>query len=117
MADAHEGNEQSLNDDERAIRAIVARASHDREFRAALLANPRWAIDRAYGVAIPPAFRIRFIEKGADLDALVVLPDFTAVETDAAELLADDAQASELLSHVSGGGADAARSWWRDIVN
>ena len=40
-----------------------------------LLAEPRQTISKTFGVAIPPTFRIRFIEKEPDLDALVVLPD------------------------------------------
>jgi hypothetical protein len=59
-----------------ALEAVVARAAVDPEFRSQLLTDPRQAIERAFGVKIPPTFRIRFIERDADVDALIVLPDF-----------------------------------------
>jgi len=60
---------------EQLLEAILARAAYDRAFRTGLLASPKQAITAAFGVTIPEQFRIRFIEKDADLDALVVLPE------------------------------------------
>jgi hypothetical protein len=82
---------------EQAIEAIVKRAAKDRAFRDRLLADPRAAIEAAYGVRIPPTFRVQFIEKGPDLDALVVLPEFQA----------DGALSDGDLEHVAGG-------WWQE---
>lgn len=61
-----------------AIDSIVARASVDWSFRQQLLVNPHEAIHRAFGVRIPENYRLRFIERGEDVDALIVLPDFRA---------------------------------------
>jgi hypothetical protein len=60
---------------EQLLEAILARAAYDRAFRVGLLASPKQAITAAFGVTIPEQFRIRFIEKDTDLDALVVLPE------------------------------------------
>lgn len=54
---------------------ILSRASRDLSFREGLLDDPRAAILEQFGVELPPGYRIRFVEKPADLDALVVLPD------------------------------------------
>ncbi|HET7584230.1 MAG TPA: NHLP leader peptide family RiPP precursor [Gemmatimonadaceae bacterium] len=64
--------------DRQALEAIIARATVDRSFRQQLITDPRRAIQQAFGLVIPPEFRIRFIERDPDLDALVVLPDFRA---------------------------------------
>lgn len=78
----------------RALDSVVARATVDRAFRQQLLVDPRRAIRDALGLTIPGHFRIKFIERGPELDALVVLPDFR----DGAEELSDDE-----LEAVSGG--------------
>jgi hypothetical protein len=85
----------------RALDSIVARATVDRAFRQQLLADPRRAIRDQLGLTIPSHFRIKFIERGPDLDALVVLPDFK----DGAEELSD-----EELQAVSGG-AHSHAAW------
>ncbi len=85
----------------RALDSIVARATIDHAFRQKLLADPRRAIRDELGLTIPSHFRIRFIERGPDLDALVVLPDFRSGE----EALSDDE-----LEAVSGG-AHIHASW------
>jgi hypothetical protein len=85
----------------RALDSIVARATVDRAFRQQLLADPRRAIRDELGLTIPSHFRIKFIERGPDLDALVVLPDFR----DGVEELADDE-----LEAVSGG-AHSHAAW------
>ena len=78
----------------RALQPILDRATTDLAFRKRLLVDPRAAIVEAFGVIIPPAFRIKFIERGCDLDALIVLPD---VRSNSGELSDDD------LEKVSGG--------------
>lgn len=62
--------------DRRALDKIVERATVDQAFRQQLLSDPRRAIRDELGLTIPTRFRIKFIERGPDLDALVVLPDF-----------------------------------------
>ncbi|WP_420128817.1 NHLP leader peptide family RiPP precursor [Longimicrobium sp.] len=56
------------------LREVIDRASTDREFRARLLADPASAIRHAFGVILPHNYRIRFIERPRELDALIVLP-------------------------------------------
>jgi hypothetical protein len=77
------------------LNAILARAASDPSFRAGLLVEPKQTISQVFGVTIPPQFRLRFIEKDADLDALVVLPD---LRIEGAELSERD------LDVVNGGG-------------
>lgn len=91
---------------QQAIEAILRRAAHDREFRSQLVGDPRTAIQAAYGVTIPPTFRVRFVEKGDDLDALIVLPDFQTP---------DGALSDDELEHVAGGVHQDA-SWSRHII-
>ncbi|HYH81372.1 MAG TPA: NHLP leader peptide family RiPP precursor [Longimicrobium sp.] len=79
---------------EKLIEAVTHRAGSDRVFRQQLLARPAAAIHEAYGVALPAGFRVSFVEKPADLDLLVVLPDACAEE----ELTDED------LEDVAGGG-------------
>ena len=87
---------------EKLIEAVVHRAGSDRVFRQRLLADPAAAIHDAYGVTLPHGFRIRFVEKPADLDVLVVLPDASADE----ELSEDD------LEKVAGGTDNTATGQW-----
>jgi hypothetical protein len=58
-----------------ALEQILTRAAVDLEFRKALLAHPRKAILDGLGVRIPAKFRVKFIERDKDVDALIVLPD------------------------------------------
>jgi hypothetical protein len=84
------------------LREVVDRASTDREFRARLLSDPASAIRHAFGVILPHSYRIRFIERPRELDALIVLPSMGE------ELDEDD------LEQVAGGGdteADPCGSW------
>lgn len=86
------------NDD--LLREVVERASTDAEFRARLLKDPAAAIRHAFGVILPHHYRIRFIERPRELDALIVLPPFGE------ELDEDD------LENVAGGGdTDTCGSW------
>lgn len=73
---------------------VLARAESDVGFRRELLAEPHRAIEEVFGVQVPRDFRLRFIERGPDVDALVVLPDLRA---------SDDELSPETLEHVAGG--------------
>lgn len=86
---------------EKLIDAVVHRAGSDRAFRRRLLADPAAAIAAAYGVTFPAGFNIRFVEKPADLDVMVVLPDLRSDR----ELSDDD------LERVAGGGPEG---FWSD---
>lgn len=77
-----------------ALAAISARAAQDKDFRRRLIEDPRAAIKEATGTQVPPALRVKFIEKGADVDVLIVLPDLVQEE---GELSEDD------VSVVTGG--------------
>jgi hypothetical protein len=61
--------------EQHALDAVLTRASTDPAFRRELLTDPRTAIYQAFGVRIPPQLRVHFVEKSADVDALIVLPD------------------------------------------
>jgi hypothetical protein len=89
----------------KALQSILDRACTDMAFRNRLLTDPCGAIFDAFGVTIPPTFRIKFIERGPGIDALVVLPD---VARPAGELSDDD------LESVSGGVQETAE--WADEI-
>jgi hypothetical protein len=57
------------------LAAILERSVSDAGFRSGLLSDPKRTITDAFGVRMPDHFRIRFIEKDADVDTLVVLPN------------------------------------------
>lgn len=59
---------------QKALDAVVMRASRDREFRARLLADPHGAIAEVLGPVVPPDLRIAVIERDPAIDVLVVLP-------------------------------------------
>lgn len=80
---------------EKLMGEILDRATTDQVFRGQLLDDPKEVIYEEFGVAIPEAFQIRFIERDPKLNALVVLPDFEGNGT--GELCEDD------LDHVCGG--------------
>jgi hypothetical protein len=82
---------------QQALEKILTRASADAEFRTGLLADPRRAIYDALGVRIPQTFRVKFVEKDSDIDALIVLPD----------LQRPDGELSERDLDVVAGGADS----------
>lgn len=86
------------NDD--LMREVIERATTDREFRARLLADPAAAIRHAFGVILPHNYRIRFMEKPVELDALIVLPPFGQGELD-----------EEDLENVAGGGDTDTCKW------
>ncbi|HWO24187.1 MAG TPA: hypothetical protein VNO30_35835 [Kofleriaceae bacterium] len=59
-----------------ALEQVLTRAAVDLDFRKALLVDPRKAILDGFGVRIPATFRLKFVERAKDVDALIVLPDF-----------------------------------------
>lgn len=77
------------------LQQITARAVTDPDFRRKLLADPDRAVREAFGTPLPAGQRIRFIEKPADVDVLVVLPDPQS---------AGDALDDDDLDAVAGGG-------------
>jgi hypothetical protein len=78
-----------------ALEQILTRAAVDLDFRKALLVDPRKAILDGLGVRIPASFRVKFIERGKDVDALIVLPDLRRQ---------DDELDDDCLDSVAGGG-------------
>ena len=79
-----------------ALEQILTRAAVDLEFRHALLVDPRKAILEGLGLRIPANFRVKFVERGKDVDALIVLPD----------LIRPDGELDDCdLDAVAGGGA------------
>jgi hypothetical protein len=89
------------HDREKLLEEITARAETDLVFRKRLLTNPEPAILDAFRVTLPPGFRIRFIEKPAAVDLLVVLP-----EAHVPGYLDDDD-----LDAVAGGTAGSTDTW------
>ena len=87
---------------EQVLQAVLDRASTDKQFRHALLDEPKLAIQSAFGVQIPPTFRVRFIERDPNVDALIVLPDFQSVDGELSE--AD-------LETIAGGAGSPDASW------
>jgi hypothetical protein len=73
-----------------ALDQILTRAAVDLDFRKALLVDPRKTIMDALGVRIPASFRVKFIEREKNVDALIVLPDLQIVD---GELGDDDLEA------------------------
>ena len=57
------------------LEKVISLATTDLAFRARLLADSAEAVRERFGVHVPGGFRVRFIEKPHDLDALIVLPD------------------------------------------
>jgi len=68
------------------LSAVLARAETDVAFRARLLTEPHRAIEDAFGIQVPQDFRLRFIERQSDIDALVVLPDLRPADGEPADL-------------------------------
>ena len=63
-----------------ALEQILTRAAVDLDFRKALLVDPRKAILDGLGVRIPASFRVKFIEREKNVDALIVLPDLQRLD-------------------------------------
>ncbi len=91
---------------EELMTAILDRASTDRRFREDLLQKPRGTIYQDFGVQIPASYRVRFVERDPNLDALVVLPDFCPSD---GELSDDDL---ELVAGGTGGAGGTGDDNW-----
>ena len=65
---------------------VIERACLDRAFRQRLLAEPKAAIKAIFGVDLPDQFTLRFIERSADVDLLIVLPDLVGGELEDQDL-------------------------------
>ena len=63
--------------DEKALEVVLARARIDREFRQRLLDDPHAAL-ADIGVLLRADLKIKFVEKGPELDVLIVLPDLAS---------------------------------------
>jgi hypothetical protein len=85
----------------RLLNAIMDRAARDLPFRRQLMTTPAPAIRDAFGVQIPADFRIKFVERGPDVDSLVVLPDY----------MAGDEELSEEELEAVAGGTDTTVTW------
>lgn len=70
LRDHHGYQERS----EETLRDLMAKASHDAEFRDGLLTNPNQTLGAYGGIEFPTDFDVRFIESEADVT--IVLPDF-----------------------------------------
>ena len=74
---------QANGTDDAIFEQIISRSATDKDFRDRLLADPNGAIEEVIGVpvsSLPRPVNVRFVEKDAGLDALVVLPDFIDAE-------------------------------------
>jgi hypothetical protein len=90
------------------LTAVLARAEIDAVFRKRLLTEPHRAIHDTFGVHVPSEFRLRFIERAADIDALVVLPDLRSTGQELS---------CEKLDQVTGGAqAHNAHLSWKGKV-
>lgn len=86
-----------------ALEQILTRAAVDLDFRKALLVHPRKAILDGLGIRIPARFRVKFIERDKDVDALIVLPDLQRLDCEL-----EDGE----LDAVSGGAdPDPTETW------
>lgn len=85
------------NNQEQVLQEITTRAAVDGDFRARLIAEPHAAVRESVGIELPSTFRIKFVEKDANVDVMVVLPEFM---TESAEL------SEEELEAVAGGSWD-----------
>ena len=86
-----------------ALEQILTRAAVDLEFRKALLVDPRKAILEGLGVRIPASFRVKFIERDKNVDALIVLPDL--------QLLDGELDDCDLEAVAGGSDPDPPPSW------
>jgi hypothetical protein len=102
-----------LDNEREALDAVIARAETDTEFRAQLLSEPRVAIHAAFGVRIPDDFRIRFIERDSNIDALIVLPDLRMSHPAAA---AEELSEQDLEQVTGGAHAHNAHLAWKGAV-
>jgi hypothetical protein len=67
------------HNDEYIFEQMLKRSATDAEFRARLVNDPTSAIEETIGVplsTLPRPINVKFIEKEAGVDAVLVLPDF-----------------------------------------
>jgi hypothetical protein len=68
-----------IQNDDFIFEQILKRSATDAEFRARLVNDPASAIEETIGVplsTLPRPINVKFIEKAAGVDAVLVLPDF-----------------------------------------
>ena len=65
--------------DDAILGQVLQRSATDRAFRSRLIDQPAAAIEEVAGT-LPNAVNVRFVEKDAGLDALIVLPDYLDAE-------------------------------------
>jgi hypothetical protein len=91
-----------------ALTAVVqAKAGQDAAFRAELLSNPRAAVEKLFGTAIPPQIKLEAVEQAADT-YLIVVPH--VAKTGAGGELSDAD-----LESVAGGSKSGAKKFFNDI--
>jgi hypothetical protein len=90
-------------DDSKLLNDVLNRSATDPSFRTQLIKSPHAAVKAAFGVTLPTDLAIRFVEQPADIDALIVLPNY--IEADG------ELTPSELES-VAGGMSEAAAVCW-----
>ena len=79
-----------VSEDQRILNEVTTRAAVDSAFRQRLMTNPNAALSEVAGRPVPSTFKVKFIEKSPELDALVVLPDLV---DENAELSAEELEA------------------------
>lgn len=89
------------------LKAVLKRATIDSTFRQQLLTDPRSAIEQVFGIKIPAQYRLRFIERGPDTDALIVLPDFDP----SPDPNPDDPLSDDSIDNVVGGAREPEWTW------
>lgn len=82
---------------EQLLEQIIERATTDQSFRRWLIESPEAAIFSTFGIRVPEDYRISFMEKPGNLDALIILPD---LRPHGEELCDED------LDAAAGGNAD-----------
>ena len=87
---------------------VAAKATHDAAFRAEVLANPRAAIEKLFGIDLPAHVKLQAIEEPADTH-VVVVPRAAAVAPDG-ELSDDDLEA------VAGGSKKSAKKFFNTVA-
>ena len=66
--------------------AAMSAAVTDEEFRAALLADPKAAIEKLTGMALPEGFKLKVLEEDPDYDMTILLPPMVGDELSAEEM-------------------------------
>lgn len=66
---------QSENDRSTVLAKLGKRAAEDAAFRKKLLVDPHAALREIGETSVPPGLRVKFVEKAADVDIMIVLPD------------------------------------------